>query len=168
MPGVNLKKMNQVAFVDWRKNLIQSYAAANVESGRWPAETALTQSEESTGKLLNQGIDTPDHYIWNVLVASEVVGDVWIMIQKKVQSTEAFVYNLNIRPENRGFGFGKEAMLAVEVEAKKLGAASIGLHVFNYNRTAFELYLRLGYKIVIVNEVSQVMEKTLSSLEAKS
>jgi len=54
------------------------------------------------------------------------------------------VHDIALSQDFRGKGLGKASMLAVEAKAKRLGAASLGLHVFAYNTVAHELYKKLG------------------------
>ena len=48
----------------------------------------------------------------------------------------------------RDRGYGRDLMLAAEHEAARLGADSIGLHVFGFNTSAITLYESLGYRRV--------------------
>jgi ribosomal protein S18 acetylase RimI-like enzyme len=56
-----------------------------------------------------------------------------------------FIWNIVVRAEVRGQGYGRAALLALEPLARALGYAAIGLHVFADNVVARELYRTSGY-----------------------
>lgn len=68
----------------------------------------------------------------------------------------AFVYDIEMDETQRGKGYGRATMLAGEVAAKELGATTMGLNVFGFNKPAINLYTSLGYEVS-----SQNMMKTL-------
>ena len=56
--------------------------------------------------------------------------------------------NLAVHPEHRRKGIGKQLLLALEEEAKKLDAETISLEVRKSNLSAINLYEKMGYKTV--------------------
>jgi len=55
-------------------------------------------------------------------------------------------YLPSIPPEQRGHGFGRQAMLLAEKLAGEHGATTIGLNVFAENVAARSLYASLNYE----------------------
>jgi ribosomal protein S18 acetylase RimI-like enzyme len=56
-----------------------------------------------------------------------------------------------VEENQRGKGYGKQAMLMIEEKARELGLNSIGLHVFGSNKVARSLYEAVGYEVTSVN-----------------
>ena len=67
-----------------------------------------------------------------------------------------FIYDIELTQENRGKGLGKELMQLVEIETRKLGCISIGLHVYGHNAAAVALYEKSGFQTT-----SRMMKKDL-------
>ena len=64
---------------------------------------------------------------------------------------DGFILELYVEEDQRGRGYGKQAMLLIEEKARELGLKSIGLHVFGSNQIARNLYEAVGYEIKSVN-----------------
>ena len=58
---------------------------------------------------------------------------------------DSFIDELYIEPQWRRMGFGRQAMLHVESQARALGANALHLEVDRENDAAIELYRRAGY-----------------------
>jgi ribosomal protein S18 acetylase RimI-like enzyme len=56
-----------------------------------------------------------------------------------------YVYSIEISPKHRGRGFGREAMLLFEDEARSRGISTTSLTVLGGNEVARSLYRSLGY-----------------------
>jgi ribosomal protein S18 acetylase RimI-like enzyme len=56
-----------------------------------------------------------------------------------------FLYDLWIEPAERGRGYGKAAMVELELEAARRGASTIDFNVWGVNDVARALYRSLGY-----------------------
>ncbi|WP_326968911.1 GNAT family N-acetyltransferase [Arthrobacter sp. CG_A4] len=87
----------------------------------------------------------------------EPVGYIWIGPQSG-QREAWWVFDVEIQPALRSKGFGRQAMILGEAEARRLGATSIGLNVFGYNANARKLYESLGYEATAIQ-----MRKDLTS-----
>jgi ribosomal protein S18 acetylase RimI-like enzyme len=108
--------------------------------------------------LLPDGLDTDGQHFRKIRnEAGEIVGDLWFA----EQPPQLFIYDLVIGRSHRGRGFGSGAMIALEEEARRLGASGIGLHVFAHNTGAIRLYERLGYETVIDRDGGRQMKKSL-------
>jgi ribosomal protein S18 acetylase RimI-like enzyme len=137
---------------------ILSYAEENVLSGRWREEDALEQSRNEFHKLLPQGTDTPDQYLFEIIGNDNLttVGFIWfaVVLQKGVRL--AFVYDLAIKEPYRRQGYATQAFKAIETLVSDLGLASIGLHVFGQNLGAQALYRQLGYEVTGINMLKKL------------
>jgi ribosomal protein S18 acetylase RimI-like enzyme len=92
------------------------------------------------------GRETPGHEFRTIVTdADEAVGVVWIAPQREIGSGAAFIYDILIDAEQRGRGYGRAAMQALEPLARSLGYDRIQLHVFGHNAVARKLYTSVGY-----------------------
>jgi ribosomal protein S18 acetylase RimI-like enzyme len=69
---------------------------------------------------------------------------------------EAFIYDFYIFEPFQSKGYGKQSLVALDEEARKMNVTKIGLHVFGQNDRAFELYKKMGF---LVTDIT--MSKTL-------
>jgi ribosomal protein S18 acetylase RimI-like enzyme len=56
------------------------------------------------------------------------------------------VYDVHLRENARGRGYGRAAMLLAEDEARRRGCPRLSLNVFGRNEVARGLYRSLGYE----------------------
>ena len=71
----------------------------------------------------------------------EVVGTLWYA----VQGGAAYLYDVWVDPAQRGRGYGRAAMTALEDEVRGLGLPAIEFNVWAGNDVARSLYRSLGY-----------------------
>lgn len=117
----------------------------------------IEAAKNSFETLLPGGsVETPDQYLYNIMADDKKIGVLWFGIRRNQPVPEAFIWDVELVPESRGQGFGKQTMLALEAEVRNLGISRIALNVFGHNETARNLYERLGY-----GTVSSTMMKIL-------
>ncbi len=141
--------MTAAEFETLRGRLIREYAGAHVAAGNWTAEAAESRAAEQTGQLLPQGVDTPGVLM---LVAETPegmgVGHLWLALEREAgNGGGAWIYDIEIVPEQRGRGYGRALLGAAEERAARHGADSIGLNVFGTNLVARDLYQSAGYSV---------------------
>ena len=155
---IALVPMSDESYADYLKAAVLNYAQENIEAGRWPKEGALARSQADFENLLANGIETPNHYLFDIktVEADIAVGIIWVAVEKKYGIRSAFIYDVEIKPEFRRQGYAKAAFEALELFIRELGISSIGLHVFGHNLGAQALYHKLGYEITGIN-----MQKSL-------
>jgi ribosomal protein S18 acetylase RimI-like enzyme len=146
LSDIALEPMTQAEFDAWLSRAIVEYAQEHIVDGRWSADEAVEKSRAEHDQLLPQGLATPDNHLWSILRARdrERVGVLWVNVRQKPKP-HAFVYNIEIFPDFRRQGFAEAAMKQLEVEARRMGAETIRLHVFGHNTAARPLYEKLGY-----------------------
>jgi GNAT superfamily N-acetyltransferase len=108
--------------------------------------------ERDVSHVLPDGLGTEGTHIWAVEDDGRVVGTVFV----GVRDGGAWLYDITIAEPDRGKGYGRAAMTALEDEVRALGHASIGLNVWGANEVARGLYRSLGWA-----EESVHMRKTL-------
>jgi len=138
--------MTQAQFDVWLPEAIKGYAHEHVVDGRWSEAEAEEKSRAEYEQLLPQGIATPDNHLWTIVRSGDraEVGLLWINV-RQTPKPHVFVYNIEIHPDYRRRGYVEQAMLALEKEARRMGAGTIRLHVFGHNSAARPLYEKLGY-----------------------
>ncbi|MET0525306.1 MAG: GNAT family N-acetyltransferase [Nocardioides sp.] len=143
-PRVRLRPMSADAFTGYRGQIVTAYAQDLFDAGAFTElPDALAASELSTKELLPDGVDSPGHHLWMAYAADTVVGILWI----HVDGERAYIYDIEVTPEQRRRGYGRELLDAGARAATALGAAYIGLNVFGFNQGAQALYATAGYTI---------------------
>jgi len=151
--------MRPETFDSFVEMAVAGYAADNVASGRWSEQDAVAMSRAETERLLPQGLETPDNYLYEIQEESteQIVGHVWFALVARGTRKVAFVYQVQVKPEVQRRGHAKAALLAVEGIAISLGMSGVALNVFGNNHGAQALYRSLGYGVTSV-----AMQKVLA------
>lgn len=145
---VRLEPMTSAEFDSWSPHSVQGFAAQLVTAGLTSSSEASTYAASLVAETLPQGLLTPAHRFWTVRVdGGPPVGHLWLRVRSMPDEIEAYVFDIEIVPEARGHGLGRAAMLAVEAEARALGATVVRLNVFGHNTPARALYDGLGYTV---------------------
>lgn len=148
---MQLIPMKENEFADYVEVLIHDYAKDNVEAGYWDPADAVQLSRKQTMDLLPQGVNTPNHHIFTVRDGDQRVGVIWMRATLDTVIKSGFIFDITIDENQRGKGYGKQAMLLIEEKAKDMGIRLIMLHVFANNKVARTLYEKLGYEARSLN-----------------
>ena len=147
MSELTLRPMTSSEFDTFRSREIHEHAIAQVNAGYWTSNEAETRSADQIDSLLSQGIKTPSMLVFiaenNEGVA---IGDVWVALQSGPDNG-AWIYSIYVDSEQRGNGYGRSLLRAVEQEITRRGIGVIGLNVFGSNMVARNLYETAGYQI---------------------
>jgi len=143
--------MTQPEFDAFLEHLIPEYAADNVRAGYWDESEALEKSRQQTESLLPQGLQTKNHYLFTLYDGEQAVGLIWLKANVDSPIKNGYIFDVEIREEFRGRGYGKQIMLLIEEKARELGIRRMGLHVFAYNNVAQNLYKNIGYEVSSLN-----------------
>ncbi|WP_410512658.1 GNAT family N-acetyltransferase [Paenibacillus sp. BR2-3] len=146
---IKLVQMDESTFQFFLGQSTRDYAEDKVKAGAWDAVNALRQSKEEMTRFLPKGLHTEGAYLYSVVeVESETqAGYIWFNVTEGRGGREAFIYDIYIFEPFQGKGYGKQAMLALDEEAREMNITKIGLHVFGQNSRAFELYKKMGYVV---------------------
>ena len=147
-----LRPITDAEYAAWLEIVIPGYAEDKVESGQWPADTALELSRKEYGELLPEGKETVDNHLFTVVGAgAEAVGTLWFVAKERGGRRIAYVYDIYVDPAHRRQGHAYRAFQAMEQEVARLGLSGIALHVFGHNQGAHALYVKLGYVATNIN-----------------
>lgn len=154
---IRLVPMTKNEFEIYLETAIPDYAAVKVSAGDWSEEEALERSHKSYHGLLPQGVQTEHNYLFCIQIeeSDEKIGMVWM--KHEAPRTHGFIFDISLDEAQRGKGYGKQAMLALEEKARDLGLETIGLHVFAYNTAAMKLYKGLGYEVTSQNMTKRLI-----------
>ena len=154
---VRLVPMTDTEFEAFCDKSIPEYAAENVAAGYWSEEEALERSRNAFNNLLPEGVKTENNYLFRIQLeeSGEKIGMIWMKHEKP--RPHGFIYNIVLDEEQRGKGYGKQTMLALEEVAKEIGLKTIGLHVFAHNTAAMRLYKGLGYEVTSQNMTKKLI-----------
>jgi len=150
---VRLVPMKATEYESYLAISIREYAEDKVQSGNWQPEEALERSTQDFQKLLPDGVATKDNYLYDIVdeTLGLKVGMIWLARIMQGAKPIMFIYDFRVDEVQRRKGYGEQAMLAAEVQAKALGYDTIALHVFGFNHGARALYEKLGYEITNIN-----------------
>ena len=78
----------------------------------------------------------------------QLIGFVIVQVQGPANASYGYVVTLDVSPDHRRRGVGKNLVNEIETRARLAGAAWMGLHVFPKNDGAIRFYERQGYRRV--------------------
>lgn len=150
---ITLERMPAADFDAFERECTRAYAADNVSAGRWREPGAPARAQQEFRRLLPDGLDTPDHFIYSLRETATLrsVGFLWFAELEADGVRTGYVYSIHVDAEHRGRGFAKAAIDLVEELGRARGLASVALHVFNHNAAAQALYRSVGYWITGFN-----------------
>lgn len=151
-----ISKMSDSDYEFWSKRSRASYAEDKAKANGFTKAEAQEIADESFRKLLPDGLNSKNNFLYSARDNDQRVGFIWFSVRGSEGNKRAFICDIIVEEPYRGKGYGKQLMLYMEQEAKKLGLNRIGLHVFDFNETAIRLYQSLGYKTTDL-----VMEKDI-------
>lgn len=144
--AISLTPMTPARFASYMRVSIKAFADALHGAGGFSPEEAVAESRRQFTENLPDGIETAEQFLYSVEVDGREVGILWFALQNRGSERHAFVFEIEVLADHRGRGYGKAIMLAAEQEAQRVGATSLGLHVFADNRRAIMMYEGLGYE----------------------
>jgi RimJ/RimL family protein N-acetyltransferase len=150
---MHLAPMTEATYQAYLEVSVREYADDKIKAGNWQPEEALERSAQEFRKYLPDGIATQDNFLYDIEdeALGIKVGMIWLARFMPGTKPIMFVYDFRIDEPHRRKGYGEQAMLAAEAQAKALGYDTIALHVFGHNHAARALYEKLGYEITNVN-----------------
>jgi ribosomal protein S18 acetylase RimI-like enzyme len=136
---VQLRPLGPDELDAYRVRQRKDYRAQLVDWAGMSPELADRKTAEDTAEL------PPGADVRALEVDGRCVGTVSTAERTYYGEPRVFVYDLWIEPRERGNGFGREAMCAVEEEARGRGVPVVELNVWGGNTVARSLYRSLGY-----------------------
>jgi ribosomal protein S18 acetylase RimI-like enzyme len=155
---IDLRPMTEKGFEGFKTALIEDYAQDIALNYRLPLEKARASSARQIDSLLNAGLSTPNHFLYAIVSDEQTIGALWIEVDE--QKKECFICEIQIHPEQRGKGWGKNTLQLLEERMRAQGIERIVLNVFAHNTLARELYEKMGYQVT-----NMTMQKWLTEAD---
>jgi len=151
MNDVVFREMTEDEFANYLPPMVERYAQERARNFRVPSEEERKVAKKQVNDLLKDGLKTEGHFLYNIVnkKTGETVGDLWFGVE--VERRRAFIYNISIREDLRGKGFGKQTLRLMETTLAERNVEKIGLYVWADNSVAQNLYRSLGYYDVGLN-----------------
>jgi ribosomal protein S18 acetylase RimI-like enzyme len=144
--SLTLRPMTRAEWDAWLPQLMAGYAEYIASSGAMSLESAREKAQRDTARSFHSGFETPRQLVFRILTGDEAVGWLWLGVPYSDRDPlMAWVFDIEVDPAYRGRGYGREAMVLAEREARSAGMTSLGLNVHGQNKVARSLYESLGY-----------------------
>ncbi|MFF7636927.1 GNAT family N-acetyltransferase [Kitasatospora sp. NPDC008050] len=156
--GLTIRPIGPAEFPDWLAATKAEFQA-HLRAAGFSADQAAQRCAAEHTRLLLQGHATQDAALRRLLVEGRPVGSLWLALDNGLLpdgSPLAWVMTIEVAPEHRGNGYGRELLLAAERECLAAGVRDLGLNVYSGNTVALGLYASLGYRTA-----RRVLTKTL-------
>ena len=146
---IDLHKMSQTEYGQYRKKEIVKYAQMNVDSGKWEQLNSFRRAELDLKYFLP--LHLPEEGIYFLKIVEQVtgnnVGTVCYGNPSNQPTDECYVYEIRILDEHKRKGYGQIAFKKLEEKLKRIGIKKIILDVSVNNEAAILLYQKWGYTI---------------------
>jgi ribosomal protein S18 acetylase RimI-like enzyme len=144
---VALRPMTEPEFEAYTSVMWENYAQERARNAGTPIEQERAVVAQQRAELQKDGMRTAGHHYWTVVDdAGAPVGILWVFVDP--ERTRAFIYDIEMRADQRGKGYGKATLDLLEAEMRPLGVKRIELSVFGDNAVAERLYRRQGYRTI--------------------
>ena len=148
---LHLDPMSESQFQAYLGTAVEDYAQEHIKAGDCAPEDALMLAQKDYRELLPDGLQSKNQFLFSIrddaLDQNPIVGVIWFAVREGRTAKSAFIYDLSIREDLRGKGYGRKAMEKFEKVVKEMGIGRIGLNVFGHNHAARALYEKMGYQI---------------------
>ena len=157
---VRFVPMSEAEFAAYLEHAVPEYAQAHLKSGDVQADEALTLAQADYQSLLPLGLATEGQHFFTVHADGEpgAVGMIWFSARERPGKDSAYIYDIRVREELRGRGYGTATLHALEQMLADMKIGRVGLYVMGWNTGARALYERQGYAVTGIG-----MHKVLES-----
>jgi mycothiol synthase len=145
--GVTMRPMVEAEYDAWLDAEVPGYAHDIAQAGLATPEEALQISEKEYREIVPDRLATPGYTWWCIDTEEHrMVASIWL--KPHYSPALSWVFSVETKPEHRGHGYGRAAMLAGERATLEAGDTHLGLNVFGNNEVALRLYDSLEYTVV--------------------
>jgi ribosomal protein S18 acetylase RimI-like enzyme len=151
--------MTEEQFAAYKAWMVEDYAQEIAKNYRLSINIALAGAASDVDRQLSQGLATPNHFFYNIVLLTEsgesCIGSLWFDVDDQMQ--RCWLGDIYLQAEFRHQGWGSKTLDLLETDMRQRGITSISLHVFAANRIAQAFYGKMGYHPTGIN-----MQKWLS------
>jgi ribosomal protein S18 acetylase RimI-like enzyme len=149
---VTFRPLREDEFGAWVVEHTRGYAEGMIAFADFSREDAEAKAARDVASVFPHGFATEGIRLWAVEDEGRLVGTVFL----GSRDGGAWLYDITIAEAERGRGYGRAAMLALEDEVRGLGFDALALNVWGGNEVARGLYRSLRF-----GEVAVGMKKRL-------
>ena len=143
---IEVVPMSVERFSRFASDAEQGFAQELAATGRVSLEDAVEEARRQFRTELPDGVDTEGQELFTATVDGEEVGVLWLARRTRGGAPHGFILDIEVDAAHQRRGYGRALMHAAERETRRMGAVSLGLHVFGGNAPAVALYEQLGYR----------------------
>ena len=155
----SLRPFTAEEIVEYVAQIRTSYAAELREHLFLDQDAADARAERSANEAFPDGGVAPGHWIYAIEDGEGTrVGRLWLGEPFDGEAESLWVYDIEVHPDHRGRGLGRDAMLLAEEQTRLHGRSRIKLNVFARNTVARALYRSLGFEEMAVQMTKEVGE----------
>jgi ribosomal protein S18 acetylase RimI-like enzyme len=143
---LTLRDLTPEEYASYRIVVRDGYRDDLIENGGHDPEEATEKALRDTQDVLPEGAPADGQVVKAAELEGRLAGYLWL--GKASIPGMAWVQSVDIEPELRGQGLGRELMELAERLSAELGYRRIGLNVMGGNTVARRLYDSLGYTLL--------------------
>ena len=155
---ITLRPITADEFPRYQTYFIADYADELTRNYGHPLDVALTLAKEDLVTSFPDNISTPENDLMCIELQAEqvttLIGYLWYALKDK--NATIFIYDFYIFENQRGKGYGKAALNALECTVATTGVQQIKLRVAYDNPRALKLYEAVGFQITGINLAKQL------------
>ncbi len=146
----HLDSMNKSDYKKYIEGSLQEFKRQLLIAGDKNEQEAGENTRKQIIDIMPDGIKTKGHYFFNIMDENNrKIGNLWLAVKDGDDGLPTvFIYDIMIDADFRGKGNGGKILAGVEEFAREHQANKVFLHVFAHNHVAFELYKKIGYRVV--------------------
>jgi ribosomal protein S18 acetylase RimI-like enzyme len=153
----SLRPFTAEEIAEYAVHLRTMYAAELREHLFLDDAAATARAERTANDTFPDGTVAPGNWIYAVEDGEGTrVGLLWLGEPFDGEAESLWVYDIEVHPDHRGRGLGRDAMLLAEAQARLHGRSRIKLNVFARNTVARALYRSLGFEEMAVQMTKEV------------
>lgn len=147
-----IRKMNDAEFTFMLSGEPNTkYIEGIMEAESISYEQAKAKADKQVNEqLLPEGIKTKDNEFYSLIYKDEFIGLLWLKFDKKDEKKSCWIFDIFVKKEYRGYGFGSILMKYTEDRSRELDVMEVGFHVFAKNKKAISFYEKHGHEITNV------------------
>ena len=155
---IDLHKMSETEYRQYRKTEIIRYAQMNVDSGKWEPSNSYRRAELELDFFLPLHLPEEGMFFLSIVdtVTGNTVGTLCYGNLPNQPTDEYYIYDIRISDEHKRKRYGQMAFNKLEEKLRNIGIKKIILDVSVNNEAAIQFYQNLGYAIT-----NYRMKKTL-------
>ena len=120
--SITIMPMETARLQSWIASSKSEYLDDLVRAGE-PAEQASASVEQTFARYFPEGTPGHNHLVYDVVADGKPVGYLWIGPHAPGQISAWWVWDIAIDADQRGKGFGREAMLLAEDRVREHGGS---------------------------------------------